>query len=123
MIGEWIAAVCLLLGGLFALLAAVGLLRMPDLFTRLQAASKATTFGVGVLFVGVAIHFDEFDVTARALLVFLFVFVTLPIGAQMIARAGYDAGVPVGDNTLADELGERRQDDGADWSDADEGGR
>ena len=73
---EWITAILLLLGGAFAFLAAVGVLRMPDLLTRMQSVTKGSTLGAGFILLAVMIHFNEAGVTARALMAILFLFIT-----------------------------------------------
>lgn len=99
-----IAGFFLLVGAAFMLLAALGVLRMPDLFTRLQATSKATTLGVGCLMIGVAIHFGEFGTVLRACVIVLLFFVTAPISAHVVARAAYFLGSDLWDRTIIDEL-------------------
>lgn len=86
---ERISAALLVVGALFMLLAGLGLLRLPDLFTRLQAATKASTLGVGYMLLAAAIHFQDLAVTTRAVLIVAFFFLTAPVGAHMIARAAY----------------------------------
>jgi multicomponent Na+:H+ antiporter subunit G len=99
-----LCALLLLLGGVFMLLAGVGVLRMPDLFMRLQAATKAATLGVGCVLLAVALHFGDLTTVVRALLVIAFVFLTAPVAAHMIARAAYSVGTTLWDGTLVDEL-------------------
>jgi multicomponent Na+:H+ antiporter subunit G len=101
-----VTAVLMLLGSAFCLLGAVGMLRMPDLFTRLQAATKTGTLGVGCIMVGVAVHFGELGIAARSLLVVVFLFLTAPIAAHVIARAAYFVSVPLWSRTAIDELKE-----------------
>lgn len=91
---DLLAAAMLLLGGAFCLLGAVGMIRMPDLYTRLQAATKTGTLGVGCLMVGVALHFETLGVGVRAILVIGFLFLTAPIAGHVIARAAYLSGTP-----------------------------
>lgn len=100
---EPLTSALLLLGGAFMLLAGVGILRMPDLFMRMQAATKAATLGIGCMLLAVAVHFAELSVSARALLVIGLVFLTAPISAHMLARAAYAIGVPLWEGTLVDE--------------------
>jgi multicomponent Na+:H+ antiporter subunit G len=106
---ERISAVLLVVGALFMLLAGLGLLRLPDLFMRLQAATKASTLGVGCMLLGVAVHFQDLAVTVRAVLVIGFFFLTAPVGAHVIARAAYAVGVPLWKGTITDELRHRRR--------------
>jgi multicomponent Na+:H+ antiporter subunit G len=107
---ERVSAVLLVVGALFMLLAGLGVLRLPDLFMRLQAATKASTLGVGCLLLGASVHFQDLTVTTRAVLVIGFFFLTAPVGAHMIARAAYAVGAPLWEGTLIDELRERRRD-------------
>ena len=79
----------LLSGGAFALIGSIGLARLPDLFTRLHGPTKATTLGVGGILVASALHFSgaEQGPSLHELLVTLFLFVTAPVSAYLIARA------------------------------------
>lgn len=91
-----VVALLLVVGALFMLAGAVGVVRMPDVFNRLQATSKASTLGVASIFGAVALQFsDDLAVATRAILVVAFVFLTTPIGAQMIARAAHFIRVPL----------------------------
>lgn len=99
-----VTVVLLGIGSVFALLSSVGLVRFPDLFMRMQASTKATTLGIGCLMLAVAWHFGEIGIATRSLLVVLFVFLTAPVGAHMIARAAYVTGVPLWEGTLQDDL-------------------
>ena len=101
---DWIVAGLIIIGSGFSLLGAVGILRMPDLYIRTQAAAKSSTLGVSCIVLAAAIHFADVGVTTRALLVIAFLFLTVPVGAHMIGRAAYAAGVPLWDRTLFDEL-------------------
>ncbi len=101
---DWIVSLVMLLGGLFALLAAVGILRLPDLYTRMQAAAKGGTLGAGLLILSVVIHFNDLGVAVRGTLVIVFLFLTAPIAAHMIGRAAYFVGYPPWEGTKVDEL-------------------
>ena len=104
LIREGCVLLLLLTGALFLLLAAAGAVRMPDLFTRMQAATKAATLGVGCTLLAVALYVNNFAVTVRALLVIAFIFLTAPVAAHMIGRAAYFIGVPLWQGTKIDEL-------------------
>jgi multicomponent Na+:H+ antiporter subunit G len=101
---ELIATLAIVAGTTFAVLSAVGLLRMPDVYIRLQVASKASSLGVALLMLGVAAHFDDLSVTIRALLVVAFLFITAPVAAHVIGRAAYLTRVPLAPETEFDEL-------------------
>jgi multicomponent Na+:H+ antiporter subunit G len=104
---EWITAGLLVIGGTLALLAAVGVVRLPDLFTRMQASTKAATLGIGCILLALAVYFNDLGVTVRVLLVIAFLFLTAPVAAHMIGRAAYFDGVPLWEGTLMDELRDR----------------
>ncbi len=91
-------------GAIFMLLAALGVLRLPDLLTRMHATTKAATLGASLIMLAVALHFPEVAVVARAMGVILFIMVTAPVAAHVIGRAGYFVGSRLWDGTLKDEL-------------------
>jgi len=99
-----VAAVLLLIGASFLLLAGVGLLRMPDVFSRMQAATKASTLGVACIMVAVAVHFNDLGITMRALAASVFFLLTAPVTAHLVGRASYFLGVPLWEGTVLDEL-------------------
>jgi multicomponent Na+:H+ antiporter subunit G len=101
---DLIASIAIVLGTLLGVLSAVGILRMPDVYIRLQVASKASSLGVALLMLGVAVHFSELGVSVRALLVVVFLFLTSPVAAHVIGRAAYLTGVPLAKGTHPDEL-------------------
>ncbi|MCF7817378.1 MAG: monovalent cation/H(+) antiporter subunit G [Kiritimatiellales bacterium] len=103
MIREILTCVFLLLGGVLTLVAAVGVLRMPDLFIRMHAATKAGTVGVSSITIGLMLHFDTLTVTSRGVLVITFFLLTAPVAAHMIARAAYRSGVSLWLLTRVDE--------------------
>lgn len=104
---QTLAMIFLLIGGAFGLLAAVGILRMPDLYLRMQAATKSATLGVACVMIATAFHFGDLGVTARAMLVMLFLFMTAPVAAHTIARAAYIAGTSLWAGSVVDELRDR----------------
>ncbi len=101
---EVVATALLLIGASFLLLASVGLLRMPDLFTRMSAATKGTTLGVGCMLLAVGVYFPGLGITTRALAGIGFFFITAPVAAHMIGRAAYFVGVPLWEGTVRDDL-------------------
>ena len=103
MIREILTCTFLLLGGLLSIVAAAGVLRMPDLFIRMHAATKVGTVGVSAIAIGVMIHFGTITVTSRGLLVIAFFLLTAPVAAHMIARAAYRSGVSLWILTRIDE--------------------
>lgn len=93
-----------MLGGtLFMLVAAIGLLRLPDLYTRMHAVTKAGTLGVGLVLLSAAVAFGDVSVVTRALVALLFVLFTAPVSAHMIGRAGYLGNVSLWEETRFDD--------------------
>lgn len=99
-----IVVILISIGTLFILLAAIGLLRMPDLFLRISVTTKAATLGVGLILAGMALHFHETSITTRAIAIIVFLLLTAPIGAHLIGRASYFVGVPLWKKSLMDDL-------------------
>jgi multicomponent Na+:H+ antiporter subunit G len=98
-----IAAILLVLGAAFMLVAGVGLLRLPDLFLRMSATAKAATLGAALTALGAAVHFGDAAVVGRAVVIVLFLFLTAPVAAHKIGRAGYRRGSPLYEGTVCDE--------------------
>lgn len=93
----YLAAILLIVGAAFSFIAALGILRLPDLYTRMHAASKAGTVGSGLTLVAIALVSFDSAVILRALLGIVFFMLTAPISAHLLARASYIAGYrPVG---------------------------
>jgi multicomponent Na+:H+ antiporter subunit G len=101
---EILVIILMAIGGALMLLAGVGILRMPDLFTRMHVATKSATLGVGCVLTAVALYYGDVGVLTRAFLVILFFFLTAPVGAHLIGRAGYIVGTPLWHGTKWDEL-------------------
>lgn len=83
-----------LIGAGFVLTAALGVVRFPDLYTRLHASSKLVTLGSAGIYIGVALHFNEISAFTRILAVLLFQFLTTPLSGYLIAQASYLRGLP-----------------------------
>lgn len=101
------------------LLAAVAIVRFPDLYARMQASTKASTLGVACLALAVAIHFGSLGVSARAGAIVVFVFLTAPVAAHVVGRAAHVVGVELWEGTLFDDL--RRDEARRQAHDADDG--
>jgi multicomponent Na+:H+ antiporter subunit G len=101
---EIFTAALLLVGTLFMLVAALGVARMPDLFSRMQASAKAGTLGIACVVAAVGAHFAELGVSIRALVVVLVLVVTSPVSAQAIGWVAYRMGVPLWHGTRREDL-------------------
>ncbi|TNC61050.1 Na+/H+ antiporter subunit G [Rubellimicrobium roseum] len=88
LIAEAVASILIVLGGLFTLIGSWGLVRLPSLMTRLHGPTKATTLGVGgCLLASMVLAGATDDWSGQELLVTLFLFVTAPVSANVIAKA------------------------------------
>lgn len=101
-----LASASVLLGAGFMLVAALGVVRLPDLYTRMQAATKASTVGVVAMMAAVALAHTDASVTIRVVLVAGFFLLTSPVAAHAIARSAHTRGVPLAPGTRV-EPGER----------------
>ncbi len=104
MIYETITVVLVLIGAVFILLAGIGMVRFPDVYMRMHAATKAGTLGAGVILIAVAVDAGQLDVTLKAIVGVLFLIITAPIGSHLLGRAAYCSGVPLAEASVIDEL-------------------
>jgi multicomponent Na+:H+ antiporter subunit G len=91
-------------GAVFILIAAIGMLRMPDFYLRTSVTTKAVTLGVGLMLVAAALHFQNINVTSRVLAIVVFIILTAPVAAHMVGRAAYFTGVKMWKNSVMDDL-------------------
>lgn len=92
-------------GSFFCLVAAIGVARMPDIYMRLSAASKASTLGTGFILLAVALFFNSTAVTGKIVAIIAFTLLTAPVAAHMLGRAAYFSGEPLWKKSVRDELG------------------
>ena len=104
---DLIAGVLILVGAIFALIAGIGLVRLPDFYVRMHAATKAGVLAAGLVLVAVAVEARMLEITARAISGVLFLFITAPIAAHLLARAAYASGVKMWDRSGPDDLKDR----------------
>ena len=100
-----IASALMIVGSLFCLVAAVGMLRLPDTLIRMHAATKAGTLGAGCILMAEAVVAAELGATIKAIAVIVFLLLTAPVAAHLIGRAAYHQGIQLFDKTWIDELG------------------
>lgn len=93
-----------LLGAFFILMAAVGVIRMPDTYLRMSVATKSTTLGVSFCLVAFGIYFHQEMTTMRVLIIILFVMITAPVSAHLIGRAIYIDKHELWEKSLCDDL-------------------
>jgi multicomponent Na+:H+ antiporter subunit G len=106
LIQEIISTLFIVLGVVFMMIAALGILRLPDFYIRMSAITKAGTMGVGLIVVGIAIYFNDLLIATKSFVIISFMLLTAPVGAHIIARAAYKQGVSFWKKNLVDELAE-----------------
>jgi multicomponent Na+:H+ antiporter subunit G len=87
---DWIAGGLVLAGGGFALIAGLGVLKLPDVLTRMHASTKAGTLASLLILVAVAIEFQTLTVTAKAIAAILFLMLTAPLAAHLLGRSAVE---------------------------------
>ena len=102
-----LSAALLLTGVALSVVAGVGLVRFPDVFSRMHAATKPATLGLLLIAIGAALQQEEGSNATKLLLVAAFQFLTAPVAAHMIGRAAYRAGAGALDELVVDELRDR----------------
>lgn len=107
-LSELIPVLLILVGTIFTLLSAVGLIRLPDVYTRSHAASKSATLGVLFTLVGTFLFFlwEEGYFSIRLFLGIFFVFLTAPVAAHVILRSAYRSKVALAEESVQDDLKE-----------------
>ena len=91
MVLDIVSGVCLITGSVFAVIGGIGILRMPDLFSRMHAAGITDTLGAGLVLVGLMLQGGLSLVTVKLLLVFYFMMFTGPTAVHALARAAMHA--------------------------------
>lgn len=92
---EIVIGLLCLSGAFFALIAGLGVVRLPDVLIRMHASTKAGPLGSGLILAAVAVHFQELSITTKVVAAVLFLLLTAPIAAHMIGRAALRTGVPL----------------------------
>ncbi|MCF3935596.1 monovalent cation/H(+) antiporter subunit G [Acuticoccus sp. M5D2P5] len=109
---EWAlytTGVLAVIGSFLVLAAAIGVLRLNDLYMRMHAASKSGTLGSGLLLIALAVYSQQSEVVLRALAGVAFFMLTTPISAHLLARASYTVGYRPCDLTKHDALSHRTE--------------
>ena len=101
---DYLTGILMIIGGIFCLVASVGIVRLPDALIRMHAATKAGTLGTGLIVIAEALLYRQLGISLRAVTVIALVLLTAPVAAHLIGRAFYRSGEPLSDRTWIDEL-------------------
>ena len=80
-------SILILLGSIFIFISALGLLRFDNLYSRMHATTKATSFGILLLIIGVALFFNSGVIWIKSILIIVFIYLTAPLAAHSIAKS------------------------------------
>lgn len=98
-----LATILICVGVLFNLFGCIGLIRLPDVYNRLQSATKCVTLGTCSILLGVVFHFGWMDVGVKALVAIPLLFFGATVAAHALVRGAYQAGVKLGDKSVMDD--------------------
>ena len=101
---DTITGVFLIIGSFIVLLAGIGLVKMPDIYTRMSATSKASTLGVSVVLITTGFFFGTTGIITRTLLIVVFLMITAPVASHLLGKAAYLNKLPLWDRTKRDDL-------------------
>jgi multicomponent Na+:H+ antiporter subunit G len=104
MISNLIVIVFVLAGAFFSLLAAIGVIRFPDVYTRMHAATKAPAFGILLFLIASVFFFADLYTTAISLMIVVFIFLTAPVASHIISRVAHLLNTEIWSETSIDEL-------------------
>ncbi len=104
MVADVVSAVLILAGSVLAVLAGVGMVRFPDVFARMHAATKPATLGLVLVAMGAILQVDTWSGVTQLALVIALQFLTSPVGAHLVGRAAYHSGGTVDEATVLDDL-------------------
>jgi multicomponent Na+:H+ antiporter subunit G len=100
---EIVSSVFIIAGVAFMIISVVGIIRLPDFYIRMSAITKASTLGIGLILIGIGIYFNEPLLAGKVLIIILFMLLTSPVSAHIIARAAFKDRVPLWKKTFIDE--------------------
>jgi multicomponent Na+:H+ antiporter subunit G len=103
---EIIGYILIIIGIFFNISGCIGLVRLPDVYNRLQASTKCVTLGTILLLIGVALVSDVTALNAKAIICAVFILITSPTAAHAIAKGAYASGVKLWENSVVDKYGE-----------------
>jgi multicomponent Na+:H+ antiporter subunit G len=100
---HYLILVLIALGAFFTFIAGFGVLRMPDIYTRMHASTKAASLGAALMLIAAAFYFQEIAVVTRIAITTVFIFLTAPVAAHMLGRAAYLMKVQQWEGSVIDE--------------------
>ncbi|ADR22618.1 Na+/H+ antiporter subunit G [Marivirga tractuosa] len=109
MMTEIIILILIFSGVFLMFIASVGLFKMPDIYTRMSAVTKAVTFKVGLIVLSACIYFDSFPVILKSGFIILLLLLTTPVSSHLLGKEAHERSAPLWRKTIIDELTNRRK--------------
>lgn len=106
MITEILILVLVYFGVILIFIASLGLFKMPDIYTRMSAVTKAVTFKVGLVLLSVSIYFNTTPVVVKSVAIVFLLFLTTPVSSHLLSREAHRRKSPMSKKTIVDELSE-----------------
>ena len=103
-----IGYILITIGILFDIFGCIGLVRLPDVYNRLQASTKCVTLGTILLLVGIAVIQGPTGVSAKAIICAVFILITSPTAAHAIAKGSHAAGIKLWKDSVVDKYAEEK---------------
>jgi multicomponent Na+:H+ antiporter subunit G len=100
---EVISSILLLLGAVLLLIASIGVLRLPDLYTRMQAATKSSAMGLMLILTALCVYYFNLILLVKSILILIFIFATFPIASHMISGVGHMLNIKKWEKTVMDD--------------------
>ncbi len=101
-----VSTIIILIGIVFNFLGCLGLIRFPDVYNRLQSATKCVTLGTCSILLGVLVHYGFVEVGVKALITIPLLFLAATVGAHALVRGAYISGIPLGKKSVKDDYKE-----------------
>jgi multicomponent Na+:H+ antiporter subunit G len=107
---DFISSLLLVVGLFFMLVGAIGVVRLPDCYHRIHAASMCTTLGASAMILAAAFHIGDAAVAAKSAVTIIFLFAAVPVGSHLLAKAAHHGHAPQWPATAGDDLAEDKDD-------------
>jgi multicomponent Na+:H+ antiporter subunit G len=101
---NYVSGILIVIGAAFTLVATIGLIRLPDIYSRMHSASKVGTVGSGAVLIALAVHSQDLATVMRALAGVTFFLLTAPVAAHLLAKASYSAGYRLWEGSVRDDM-------------------
>lgn len=109
MTSEIIILILVFSGVILMFIASLGLFKMPDLYTRMSAVTKAVTFKVGLIVLSASIYFNSFPAVLKAILIIFLLLLTTPVSSHLLGKEAHERKAPLWKKTIIDELRKKKK--------------